>query len=529
MKTFTYFCGIVILLALPVLSIAQKPEAIDTTILSKINDEGLKHSQVMNTLSMLTDVYGPRLTNSPGFKKAAAYAKSTLESWGVQNVQFDYWGEDFGHGWQLKKFSLQTLEPVYFPVIAFPKAWTPGIKGSIVADGIYLDAKTEKDLSNYSGKLKGRIILFSATVPVKPGFIPDATRLTDSTLLRMSNAGVVEPGTPRGLVAPTDAQRLSYAKWDFCMKEGAVAVLEASPGARLEDGTLLVGGATVPYPPDVPLDKRERSYSAKAPKVLPQIVVADEHYNRLVRQIQKGSLVKFELTLDVEFTPVENGFNVIGEIPGTDLKDEVVMMGAHLDSWHGGTGATDNGAGSAVMMEAMRILKSLGINPRRTIRIGLWGGEEQGLIGSRSYVKRTLGERLDKTRPYDSIQLKPAADKFSVYFNMDNGTGKYRGVYLQGNEAARPVFRTWLKPFEKMGASTLTSDNTGGTDHLPFDAIGLPGFQFIQDPIEYGNRTHHTTMDVFDKALEPDLKQNAVITAAFVWMAANRDGLMPRK
>jgi Zn-dependent M28 family amino/carboxypeptidase len=236
-----------------------------------------------------------------------------------------------------------------------------------------------------------------------------------------------------------------------------------------------------------------------------------------------------ELALETEFTPTAQGFNIIAEIPGTDLKDEVVMIGAHFDSWHGATGATDNAAGSAVMMEAMRILKAMGKSPRRTIRIGLWAGEEQGLIGSRSYVKRTLGERLDKTRPYDSIKLTPAAAKFSVYLNMDNGTGKYRGVYLQGNEAARPVFREWLKPFEKMGASTLTLSNTGGTDHLAFDAIGLPGFQFIQDPFDYENRTHHTTMDVYDKTIEADLKQNAVITAAFAWMAANRDGLFPRK
>jgi carboxypeptidase Q len=239
--------------------------------------------------------------------------------------------------------------------------------------------------------------------------------------------------------------------------------------------------------------------------------------------------VKLELSLETEFTPVAPGFNVIAEIPGTDLKDEIVMIGAHLDSWHSGTGATDNASGSAVMLEAMRLIKSLGISPRRTIRIGLWGGEEQGLIGSRSYVKRTFGERLDKSFPYDSIQLKPAAAKFSCYFNMDNGTGKYRGVYMQGNEAVRPIFRAWMKPFEKMGASTLTLRNTSGTDHLAFDAIGLPGFQFIQDPIEYSSRTHHTSMDLYDKTVEADLKHNAIMTAAFAWLAANRDELLPRK
>jgi hypothetical protein len=523
-KYFTSCLGACIAFA----SVAQQTESVDTTAIRKIKDEGMKHSKVMSTLSMLTDVYGPRLTNSPNHKKAAEYAKATLESYGLQNVQIDYWGEEFGRGWQLKKFSLQTVEPMTTPLIAYPKAWTPGLKGPVTADAVYLDVKTEADLAKYKGKLKDKIVLFSNTVAVKPGFVADATRLHDTTLLQMANAGFPESGRG-GFNMNRDAQKLNFLKWDFCMKEGAIAVLEASSGSRLEDGTLTVSAATVPYPPEVPRDKRVGAQSPNVPKILPQVVVGDEHYNRMIRQIQNGVNVKLELMLETEFTPAGQGFNVIGEIPGTDLKDEVVMIGAHLDSWHSGTGATDNASGSAVMIEAMRILKSLGTQPRRTIRIGLWGGEEQGLIGSRSYVKRTLGERLDKTQPYDSIVLKPAAQKFSVYFNMDNGTGKYRGVYLQGNENVRPIFRAWLKPFEKMGASTLTLQNTGGTDHLPFDGIGLPGFQFIQDPIEYSNRTHHTNMDVYDKTIEADLKQNSVMTAAFAWLAANRQGLIPRK
>jgi Predicted aminopeptidases len=510
--------------------VAQQYEPVDTAMVRKIKDEGFKRSKLMGNLSMLTDVYGPRLTNSPNHKKAADYAKATLESYGVQNVQIDYWGEEFGRGWQLKKFSLQSMEPVNTPLIAYPKAWTPGIKGPITTDAIYLDVKTEADFAKYKGKLKDKIILLSNTVSVKPGFVADASRIQDSTLLDMANAGVAEPmGGRGGFGGNRDAQKLAFLKWDFCMKEGAIAVLEASSSARLEDGTILVGAATVPYAPEVPQNKRESSRSANVPKILPQIVMAAEHYNRLVRQIQNGVNVKMELVLETEFTPAAQGFNVIGEIPGTDLKDEVVMIGAHLDSWHGGTGATDNAAGSSVMMEAMRIIKSVGGQPRRTIRIALWGGEEQGLLGSRSYVKRTFGERLDRVQPWDSIVLKPASQKISAYFNMDNGTGKYRGVYLQGNEAIRPVFRAWLKPFEKMGASTLTAQNTGSTDHVPFDAIGIPGFQFIQDPIEYFTRTHHTTMDVYDKVIEDDLKHNAVMTASFAWMAANRKDLLPRK
>lgn len=514
---------------IPGVVLAQQTEKVDTAMVSKIKREGMDRSQVMDILSMLTDIHGPRLTNSPGYKKAADYAKTTLESWGVQNVHFDTWEEDFGRGWQLKKFSLQNIGPVYFPVIAYPKAWTPGVKGTVSAEAVYLDIKKEEDLNQYKGKLKGKIVLFSLPTPVKPGFKPDATRLNDSTLLQMANADISESFGGRRFQAPTEPQRLAYLKWDLCQKEGAVAVLEASSSARLEDGTLTVSAATIPYPAETPFSKRVSAYKANAPKILPQVVVAAEHYNRMVRQIQKGQTVKLELALETEFTPSAPGYNVIGEIPGSDLKDEVVMIGAHLDSWHSGTGTTDNAAGSAVMMEAMRILKSLGVTPKRTIRIALWGGEEQGLLGSRSYVKRTYGERMDKAYPYDSIQLKPGAEKFSVYLNMDNGTGKFRGVYLQGNNNVEPVFRSWLKPFNKMGASTLTLQNTGGTDHLSFDAIGLPGFQFIQDPIEYGTRTHHTSMDLYDKAVEPDLKHNATMIAAFAWLAANRDALIPRK
>lgn len=505
-------------------------EVVDTAIVSKIKDEGFKRSQVMNILSNLTDVYGPRLTNSPGYKRAADYASTMLQGWGVEHVHFDFWNEEFGRGWELKKFSLHILSPVYFPVTAYPKAWTPGIKGMVQADVVYLDIVNEDELSKYKGKLKGKIVLFSLPTPVKPGFKPDASRLSDSTLLVMANAAPAsESMTGRRFRTPNEPQRLAYLKWELCQKEGVVAVLEASPSTRLEDGTVAVSGATVPYPAETPLASRRAVYKADAPKILPQVVVAAEHYNRMVRQLQAGQQVKLELTLETTFTPAAPGYNVIGEIPGTDLKDEVVMIGAHLDSWHSATGTTDNAAGSAVMMEAMRILKILQVSPRRTIRIALWGGEEQGLLGSRNYVKRVYGERLDKTYPYDSIRLTSAAKKFSVYFNMDNGSGRFRGVYLQGNEHVYPIFREWLKPFNKMGASTLTLQNTGGTDHLSFDAINLPGFQFIQDPLEYGTRTHHTSMDLFDKAVEADLKQNAVMIAAFAWMAAQRDGLIPRK
>ena len=443
----------VALLFISVGAIAQT-EKIDTATVSKIKKEGFNNSQVMDIMSMLTDVYGPRLTNSPNYKKAADYAKGSLEKWGLQNTHIDTWDEMFGRGWQLKKFSMQVIEPSTAPLIAHPKAWSPGIKGTVQTEVVYLDVKNAADLEKYKGKLKGKIVLFSLPTPIKPGFKADATRFNDSTLLVMANSGGQEAFTGRGRFGGATApQNFTFMKWDLCQKEGAVAVLEASPASRLEDGTITVSSASVPYSSEVPFNQRKSARAADAPKILPQIVVSGENYNRMVRQIQKGEKVKIQMELETEFTPAANGYNVIAEIPGTDLKDEVVMIGAHLDSWHSGTGATDNAAGSAVVLEAARILKSLGVSPRRTIRIALWGGEEQGLIGSRNYVKRTLGERLDKSFPYDSIKLTEAGKKLSVYFNMDNGTGKFRGVYLQGNENARHVLRAWLKPFHKLGAS----------------------------------------------------------------------------
>jgi Zn-dependent M28 family amino/carboxypeptidase len=265
--------------------------------------------------------------------------------------------------------------------------------------------------------------------------------------------------------------------------------------------------------------------------MLPQIAVAAEHYNRILRLLRKGKQVRIEMNLDVNYVRADSGYNVIAEIPGSDLQDELVMIGAHLDSWHGGTGTTDNGTGVATCMEAIRILKALDLKPRRTIRIGLWGGEEQGLLGSRAYVRRHFGERADSLNDSTSavVRLTPEGEKFSVYFNNDNGTGKIRGVYMEGNEAVRPVFRKWLEPFEEMGASTLTLRGTGGTDHGAFNAIGLPGFQFIQDDIEYWTRSWHSTMDVYDRALEEDLKQASVVIAAFAYNAAMHDERIPRK
>jgi hypothetical protein len=369
--------------------------------------------------------------------------------------------------------------------------------------------------------------LFSLPSPVRPSFKPDAWRHADSVLQEMAEAKATEAYRGRRFSPPSEPQRLSHLKWELCEREGAIAVIEAS--SRLEDdGTLVVSAATVPYAAKIPYSNRLQAWHNNAPKILPQIVVAAEHYNRMVRQLQQGVAITLELALQVDFSPASPGYNVIGEIPGTDLKDEVVMIGAHLDSWHSSTGATDNAVGSAVMMEAMRLIKGLGQSPRRTIRIALWGGEEQGLLGSRSYVRRKLGERLDQSYPYDSIKLTPEGENFSVYFNMDYGAGKYRGIYLQGNESAVPLFKKWMEPFKTDGAGTISLRNATGTDHLSFDAIGIPAYQFIQDPLEYATRTHHANMDVYDKVVEDDLKHNAVMTAYLAWMAANSADTVPR-
>ncbi len=449
---------------------AQMQEKFDTAAVSKIKDEGMNRSQVMEILSYLTDVYGPRLTGSPEYKQAAEWAASKMKQMGLENVHFDKWGP-FGKGWTLKRFSAHVTSPRVIPLIAYPKAWTPGTKGTLKADVAYLDVKKEEDFAKYKGQLKGKIVLVSDPREIKAHFEPEGRRLADSSLLRLANAGMPLP-TPRrrgpqispamgdsamrammrqfmpnmdsaAIERAVQAQRIGPRKIEFCQNEGAALILDIGRG---DGGTLFVQSATVPQPPGTPFDQRVGPYSEKAPKIVPQVTVAAEHYNRMIRMIEKGQKLTMEVALDVEFTPVDSGMNVIGEIPGTDLKDEIVMVGAHFDSWHAGTGATDNATGSAVCLEAMRILRALDLKPRRTIRIGLWGGEEQGLLGSRAYVSKYFAEREGgmmsmMTGGSGAVKTKPAHEKFSVYFNHDNGTGKVRGVYMQGNEAARSIFR----------------------------------------------------------------------------------------
>ena len=527
-----YACLLLLVITITAASVAQPvPEKVDTAAIAKIRDEGLHRSKVMETLSYLTDVYGPRLTGSPEFKEAAEWAKKEFEKGGLTNVAIESW--NFGKGWTMKNFSAEMTEPRVLPLIAYPKAWSPSTKGTVRGYPVYMEVKNDSDLQKYKGKLKGAIVLISEPRELMAHFKPDAERLKEEDLLRMANADMPRGGRRFGgrdtalFRRFREAAALSRKRLEFCQQEGASIIVETSQG---DFGTLFVQGATVVQPADVPIDKRVSVYDPKAPKILTQIVVASEHYNRIVRMIQKGSRVKLEFNLDAEFFDDQPGMNIVGEIPGSDLKDEVVMIGGHFDSWHGGTGATDDGTGSAVCMETMRILKVLDLKPRRTIRIGLWGGEEEGLLGSKAYVTAHFGEKdTNAGAAFGEIKKKPDYEKLYAYFNNDNGTGKVRGVYMQSNEATRPIFRAWLAPFADMDALTLTLENTGGTDHLSFDAIGLPGFQFIQDNIEYNTRTHHSNMDVYDRVQEEDVKQASVIMAAFAYSAAMREGKFPHK
>ena len=506
----------------------SRQEKFDSASVAQIKDEGMNRSKVMEILSYLTDVYGPRLTGSPEYLKAANWAREKFNSWGLSNSHLEAWGP-FGRGWSLKRYSAHVIEPQIFPLISFPRAWSPGTGGVKTSEVIYFDAKTDSAVETFRGKLRGKFVLINEPRDIKAHFEPEATRDADSSLLQLANADMPQPRQRRFESTPEQKARavVEYHKMELAQKEGALALLTISRG---DGGNIFVQGASIPSHPDTPFTRRMSAYNPKAPKILPQITVGAEHYNRIVRMLQKGERVKMEMNLDVNFYKEDSSHNIIAEIPGTDLKDEIVMIGAHFDSWHGGTGATDDATGSAVCMEAMRILKTLNLQPRRTIRIGLWGGEEQGLLGSQAFVKKHYGEREGSMfEPGGSLKLKPAADKFSVYFNNDNGSGKVRGVYMQGNDFVRPIFRSWLKPFRDEGASTLTLQNTGGTDHLSFDGIGLPGFQFIQDDLEYNTRTHHSTMDVYDRAQEADLKQASVIMAAFAYNAAMRDEKFPRK
>ena len=482
----------------------------DTAIINRIRAEGLHHSSVMDIAFHLTDASGPRLMNSPGFFRAANWAKNTLKEWGLENAALEPWGS-FGKGWELQKSYIAMVAPYYKAIIGLPKAWTSGTNGLQHAAVIIVNAKDSAELLSYSGKLKGKIVLTPPVDTLKPLYIPDASRFADSQLNKMAAfqpapTDTARRGGPRGLF-PAVAQ-LNRIK-ELAKKEGAIAIFTSS--ARGHDGTIFVQGGG--------------AYTIQSPENFLDLTLAFEDYMMLYRLAKENIPVSVDLDVQTKFLATDStGYNVVAELKGTDkkLKDELVMIGGHLDSWHGAMGATDNAAGCAVMMEAMRILKTLRVKPRRTIRLALWSAEEEGLIGSRNYVRNHFTDTASR-------KFNAAGDKLAAYFNLDNGTGKIRGVYTQGNAAVVPVFQQWLQPFNDLGATTVTMQNTGGTDHLSFDAIGLPGFQFIQDGIEYNTRTHHTNMDSYDHLQPADLMQAATIVASFVYNAAMREEKLPRK
>jgi carboxypeptidase Q len=521
MRRFALVAGLALLLV-PTLP-ASGGENVDWAMMGRIRDEGFAHSQVMQTLEELSDVLGPRLTGSPLLKKANEWTKQQLEQWGLQNAHLEAWGP-FGRGWSFDSASVTMLSPVAKPLIAYPKAWTPGTDGPVKAKAVKAVLKTDADLEQWKGKLAGTIVFLDEARELPPPEKPLFTRFSDKELDELGQFDVLPRRRrfdPQAIVKRIKFQRKLR---EFLKAEKAVAAIEPS---NVDGGIVRVqgGGSRV---------------AGEDPGV-PDLVMAAEHYNHVVRLLDKKLDVELELDVRARFHDDDPmAYNTVAEIPGTDKRSELVMLGAHLDSWHAGTGATDNGAGSAVAMEAVRILEALGVKPRRTIRIALWTGEEQGLLGSRAYVAQHFASRPEPKnadpdvpsflrRPGGPLSFKAEYERFSAYFNLDNGTGKVRGVYAQQNAAALPIFEEWLRPFHDLGATEVTLRNTGGTDHLSFDGVGLPGFQFIQDEADYDTRTHHTNMDVFDRIQKADLMQASVLMAAFVYDAAMRDEPFPRK
>ena len=517
-------------------------ENIDLTMYARIREEGFKHSHVMEFGGALADGIGPRLTGSPNMAKANAWTRDTLTKIGLENAHLEDWGE-FGMGWQQINTWVRMVSPDPEPLWAQAAPWSPATNGPVTGEVVYMNVQEMGDLEKYKGTLKGKIVLLGAMRPTPDITEPLFHRYTDAELKEMetyeSGGGRYTPGTPE--FAKYVAERLKMADLrkaalKMMADEGSVAVITPSRDSTDGGGTGIIfddNGANLARD----AQKKENAVT------IPNAVMMIEHYNRLGRWIENHVPVTLELNIETKFTgDHEHGFDTVAEIPGTDpkLKDQIVMVGGHLDSWISGTGATDNGAGSIVAMEAVRILKSLGIKPKRTIRIALWSGEEQGLFGSLGYVKQHFGTFAEPKDPQPAYlpafmrQRGPLSttkewETLDAYYNLDNGTGKVRGVYTQENWAIAPIFKQWIAPLADLGVTTISYRNTGGTDHLSFDAVGLPGFQYIQDPMDYETRTHHSDMDTYDRLHALDLEQAAVVEAIFLYNTSEREAMMPRK
>jgi carboxypeptidase Q len=503
--------------AIPVLVVAE--EKVDLSVVNRMRTEAFDHSKVMDTMFYLTDVRGPRLTGSPNFKAAGDWAVKRLQEYGLVNVKEEKWGP-FGRGWQSKYFEAHMVEPQFSQLMGIPLAWTEGTHGSITGEPVLAPMRTDAEIDKFKGKLKGKIVMVSEPRELLFPTTSEGHRYTDAELAELAIAP--EPGRgesdrrhaaangPHAAQPPSreERERMRKRLEQFYKDENVLLVL--SQGYNGSGGTIFAmsGG----------------SHDPKRPLAAPGVALMPEQYNRIARLLEHKIPVKLEFNIQNEFyNDQPDSFNITGEIPGNGAqKDQLVMLGAHFDSWHGGTGATDNAAGTAVMMEAVRILAAIHQHMDRTVRIALWGGEEEGLLGSKAYVKEHFGDP-------ETMKLTGEHAKLSGYFNYDNGTGKIRGVYLQGNDMMRPIFEAWFAPFKDLGATTISIRNTGGTDHLSFDAVGLPGFQFIQDPMDYETRTHHSNLDVYDRIQAGDLMQASAIIASFVYNAATRPEMLPRK
>jgi carboxypeptidase Q len=509
---------------------AAESEKVDLGVLHRIKSEAFgQRSRVMDTVFYLTDVYGPRLTGSPNIKDAGNWTVKKLQEWGLANAKMEAWGP-FGRGWSATRFSAMMKEPEFQPIIGFQQPWSPGTEGPVTGQAMMAVINGPEDLEKWKGKLKGKIVLTAAMHASTLSESPLSRRLTDDELAAAATGPDPSIGNPSalplGFARPTAGPPASGGRGGtaagggrgaagrgfrsqlnkFLKEEGVLVALW--PGNGPDGGTIMGSAAGSQNP------------SEELPP--PSVIITNEHYNRIARLLAKDMPVTLEFDLGAKFSEPADSFNLTAEIPGSDPNAGFVMLGGHFDSWTGGTGATDNAAGAAVALEAVRILKTLDLKMKRTVRLGLWTAEEQGLLGSRAYVKEHFADPAD---------MKPKTEhgRLSGYFNLDNGSGRVRGVYIQDNDEVRPIFESWIAPLKDFGVTTLTIRNTGSTDHVSFDAVGLPAFQFIQDPLEYGTRTHHSNMDVYDHLVPGDMEQASAVMAWFVYNTANRPDMLPRK
>lgn len=508
MRTLQRICLTVFIFSTSILNAQSDPAKVDWDAVARIREEGFQRSQVMDIVGYMTDVLGSRLSLSEQMKRAQSWAKGKMSAVGLSNVVVEPF-MDYGAAWDNEYCSLHMLEPGYVPLVGYPLAYTPGTAGKITCQALVVDLQTKADREKYTGKLKGAAVLISPLATIDLANLPKGfSRLTDEELRTVE--GIIAPAPPRAGPPPglNPEMLRQEEKIEFLKSEGVVAVLQCDGGSFG-----LVRGFSRPGS-NYDRWSREKDLSS-----LPIIAVVPEHYNRMYRIIKRDITVRLELEVRNRIgESVEKASNVVGEIPGSDLKNEIVIIGAHFDSWHQSPGATDNASGCAVALEAARILKAIGVQPRRTIRVAFWSGEEQGLHGSREYVLAHFGDPKTGT--------KPDYEKFSVYFNQDYGAGAFRGINLQGNERVRRIFTSWMEPFRDLGMTAATIQSVGSTDHIPFDNAGLPGFQFLQDRVGVGG---HSNMDVFDTLVPEDLKKNAVIMASFAYHAAMMDQKIPRK